>query len=357
MSKHRPSRPRASRPYYCGTSFPLAWVIASAALLACGGKKPATGIDPATTTGPGMAGIAACKSVVRAIDAGVACGRTPDLRELERRMSSRMREMMTEAKPLGERDSRMAARSCVRLLEGYSTALPADGCAFALSTQEVAWVATERARRTPIPSSADPASRASLTWLAGLRDRACKCKDVACYEAVEHDLDKPDNHPGPVMASDTAARDATGEMIDELVACGGRLTAAAARAMPPPQEPADPAKTRKLLEWLRAEDERDAVVRRPAAEQVRLRDGRIVRLADCKVLPSVEWDRCLGLFEAVEVCRDEPDAAKAVACERAELDEYMDPQADGEGGFEADEDEDQESWFVPLGDRDAKKAP
>jgi hypothetical protein len=101
--------------------------------------------------------------------------------------------------------------------------LRGQGCAFTLSAEESAWIAGARARRTGVPPASPPADRASLEWLAALRDRACACGDLSCIDRVEAELDAGSSSMRLGPDALAASRDAASAMIDEITACGRQL--------------------------------------------------------------------------------------------------------------------------------------
>lgn len=218
--------------------------LALLVVVACGkgaGGKPAP--DPATSSGPGIAGLLACKSLARAIDAVIACGKTPDERRLAELSLKLVRELHTDPRPLPPEAAPMFAHGCVALLDDTIEALRWQGCAFTPTADERAWVAAQRKTRTGVPAGASAATRASLESLMAARDEVCRCADVACVQATQQKLDAG-LKPLPPDASD-AARDAGGKMIDEAMLCGRRIEHAEARKAP--YQPPSPDEVKRML--------------------------------------------------------------------------------------------------------------
>ncbi len=239
-------------------------------LVACGGgggsSKPA--IDPASTTGPGLAGIQACKSLVRAIDATHACAPSPDERRLAERSLDRLRAMYTSTEPIEPTEVEMHATACLDWYEELSAALTWQKCKFEPTSDERAWMAAFRKHRTGLPKTMVAGSLDALKVVMEGRDKVCACKDLACADQAMRRLET-DLRPLPTDAS-IEERDAGGKMLDEAARCQKRLRRADQHAKPPP--PSDPAAARELLDDMEAAEEAENTAA-AAAVKALLEDG------------------------------------------------------------------------------------
>lgn len=314
-------------------------VLLLGAVIACGGgggSRRETATPPDTATGPGAGGLLACQALVRAIDAQVACARSDDERVVVEQMLRSQRELAAETKPFAdERQRPLAARMCLTFLEPLQKQLAADKCSYTATGQERAWLQSERARRTAVPASAKGPNRDTLVKAAALRDRACACKVQACYDDVSRELDMG------VGSLDTDAsteeRDAASEIIDELMACGRRLALDLTPATPSP--PADPAEMKVMADAIRAE--RVAEAKRTAPPPpVTLADGKRLAVEDCAMMgdPDDKGD-CEYLFQQVQHCQGERDAAAVAECVDHAVTSYDESRGfedEGEGDDEAE---------------------
>lgn len=316
----------------------MRWIGLFAFVLACGrGGKEEAVTSPETATGPGAAGLLACQAAVRAMDAFVACAPSADDKLIAEHFQAKTREVFSSTKPLkSELETRATARMCLADLDGMARDMAKKKCGFALTTQERAWLEAERRRRTPVPAEAKGADRDMLAKLAATRDRACACKDIACVDAIEAELDKDTTR----LSKDASIvlRDAGGEMIDELFGCARRLRTDVALAEP--GGPGDPTAVRAFANQIRAERAAAAAAaNRPPPPPVTLPDGKTLSLAGCKALAK-ETDReaCEVLFDEVAECQGR--GADTQTCVDDAVKEYLEwiAEDDGGGGFEDDED-------------------
>jgi len=317
-------------------------IVIVGVLAACGsGSKKggaAAAQPPETATGPGAAGLLACQSTVRALDAFVACAPNEDERLVAAHFQESMRGVITSSRPLdGPGAGKLTARMCLGFLEGMALDLEAKRCAFALTPDERAWLDAERRRRTPIPDAAKGTDRVALQVVVTLRDRACACTTVACVDAIDAELEAKIT---PLSREATlAVRDAAGEIIDETQACARRVRTRAGLAEP--SGPGDPAAVKRLADQIRAERAATiAAANRPPPPPLALPDGKTLRLADCAAHADADArSACEFLFDDVAECQTRGTEAKA--CVDAVVKEYVEWTTsghDGAVGFEDDED-------------------
>jgi len=88
-----------------------------------------------------------------------------------------------------------------------------------------AFLAAWYGERTAPPTTGDAAADAALVTLAGQRDAACACKDLACARQAGSALDAALSPGAP-----TTARDAAAKMVDEVARCRQKLATARERS-------------------------------------------------------------------------------------------------------------------------------
>lgn len=281
----------------------MRWIVIVGVLIAygCGGKKGSgASKPPETSTGPGAAGMLACQSAVRAMDAFVACAPSEDEKLVAAHFQRSSREVFTSTTPIAHDTARLTARMCLGFLEGLALDLESKKCPYTLTDDERAWLDAERRRRTPIPAEASKADRAALEIVVRLRDRACVCTAGACVDAIDAELDR---QVTPLSDEATlVVREAASEIVDETMACARRVRIKAGLAEP--FGPADPEVVRRLAEQIRAErDAEVAKANRPPPPPITLPDGKTLKLGDCVAIGDMfERDLCTTLFDDVAEC-------------------------------------------------------
>ncbi|MBA3458869.1 MAG: hypothetical protein H0T46_02835 [Deltaproteobacteria bacterium] len=136
-------------------------------------------------------------------------------------------ELVKDA-PADPEARRRIAVTCAVTLQGMMRAEQPKNCPLdvtdgeraELSTFLTAWYG----QRTAAPSTGHAAADAALVKLAGQRDAACACKDLACARKAGTELDAALPSDAPV-----AARDAAAKMVDEVSRCKQQLTNAPPR--------------------------------------------------------------------------------------------------------------------------------
>ncbi len=206
-------------------------------LIACGGKGDATpgagpSPGPPATTGPGLAGIKACQSMIRGLDALMTCAPAAE-RNMMARLQEPQRKIYGDTTAISAEQVQLYARSCILQLGEMAESMRPYGCKFELTGEEQAWFDGEHRRRTQATGVTHAASRESLAQVIGFRDRMCACKDAACTEIVATALDASlEAGAGKLSHEDDVARDAASRVIDELTHCQGWIERRARRSVP-----------------------------------------------------------------------------------------------------------------------------
>ena len=118
---------------------------------------------------------------------------------------------------------RSIAEACAVVLQDMTRAEQPKDCPLHITDDEraelSAFLATVYAQRTAPPATGILTVDAALVKLAGQRDVACACKDVACWREAFTELDAALPANAPTMAGDAAAK-----MVEDVLRCGGKLT-------------------------------------------------------------------------------------------------------------------------------------
>lgn len=117
---------------------------------------------------------------------------------------------------------RRLAVKCAVMLDGMSRVEQPKNCPLDVTDDERAELSTFLAawygERTAAPSTGNADVDAALVKLAGQRDAACACKDLACARTAGSELEAlPSDAP-------TTASDAAAKMVDEVARCRQQLT-------------------------------------------------------------------------------------------------------------------------------------
>lgn len=119
------------------------------------------------------------------------------------------------AEPEGRR---RVAVTCAVMLQGMMRAEQPKNCPLDVTDDERAELTTFLAawygERTAPPKTGNADVDAALVKLAGQRDAACACKDLACARQAGTALDAALPSDAPTTASDAAAK-----MVDEVARC------------------------------------------------------------------------------------------------------------------------------------------
>jgi len=128
--------------------------------------------------------------------------------------------------PADPQGRRVTAVSCAVTLDGMVRAEQPANCPLDVTDAERRELATFLAawygERTAPPKTGNAEADAGLVTLAGQRDTACACKDLACFRKAAKDLD--DHPPSWPVDRPKAAADAAAKMIDEVARCKQKLT-------------------------------------------------------------------------------------------------------------------------------------
>lgn len=120
---------------------------------------------------------------------------------------------------------RHVAAKCAVMLDGMMRAEQPKNCPLDVTDTErkelAGFLSAWYGERTAAPSTGNATSDAAVAKLAGQRDAACACKDLACARSAGTGLDTV----LAALPSDTpkADRDAATKMIDEVARCRQRL--------------------------------------------------------------------------------------------------------------------------------------
>ena len=117
---------------------------------------------------------------------------------------------------------RRIAATCAVMLDGMMRVEQPRNCPLDVTEEEraelAAFLAAWYGERTAPPTTGDAAADAALVKLAGQRDAACACKDLACARQAGSALDAALSPGAP-----TTARDAAAKMVDEVARCRQKL--------------------------------------------------------------------------------------------------------------------------------------
>lgn len=116
---------------------------------------------------------------------------------------------------------RRVAATCAVTLQGLMRAEQPKNCPLDVTDEEraelTAFLTAWYGERTAAPTTGNAAADAALVKLAGQRDAACACKDLACARTAGSELTAlPSDAPAP-------ATDAAAKMVDEVARCKSKL--------------------------------------------------------------------------------------------------------------------------------------
>jgi hypothetical protein len=114
-------------------------------------------------------------------------------------------------------DVAAVTRDCALMLGGIVDGATQAGCKIDLSAEAKQQIEAARARRTVVPPTGVEAVDQVLAAMAALRDQACDCADRACARAARQAFDALP--PGTLAQAPQAARDAAGDLAEELADC------------------------------------------------------------------------------------------------------------------------------------------
>jgi hypothetical protein len=122
---------------------------------------------------------------------------------------------------------RRIAATCAVTLQGVMNAEQPKNCPLDVTDPEraelTAFLDAWYGERTPAPATGNATTDAALVKLAGQRDAACACKDLACARTAGSALEAmPSDAPAP-------ATEAAAKMVDEVTRCRQKLAFAPVR--------------------------------------------------------------------------------------------------------------------------------
>jgi hypothetical protein len=130
---------------------------------------------------------------------------------------------LVEGAPADPGPRRRVAVTCAVMLDGMMRVEQPKNCPLDVTDDERAelssFLAAWYGERTAPPATGNEAVDAALVKLAGQRDAACACKDLACARKAGGELDTALPSDAPTVAGDAAAK-----MVDEVARCRQKLT-------------------------------------------------------------------------------------------------------------------------------------
>lgn len=203
------------------------------AVLACGREPSRPQADPSTSsppasTSPNAKAVDFCVELASLTDQLLAC-LSPDefLYESYRKTGELARMDRSDPQVAASLES-----SCAGYLEAF-TRSPAEyppPCKIQpLSATVRAQLEALHGRRTVIPTTGDPVVDEDARWWMTQRDRVCACKDFACSEAAQQELEAnvpkaPPNRPASITEAES-------RVYDELMRCHSQLRQKAVQQM------------------------------------------------------------------------------------------------------------------------------